>query len=62
MAILDRRAQAARIEMLGLSPRFDDLNEDLRQLGIEEFRASVRQQLAPLDAERFMSSATTVTG
>src|SRR5215471_14163789 len=31
MSALGRRAQIAGIEMLGLSPRFDDLNEDLRQ-------------------------------
>jgi hypothetical protein len=62
MATLGRRAEAARIEMLGLLPRFDDLNEDLRRLGIEEFRASVRQQLVPQDVERFMSLATVVTG
>ena len=62
MAILGRRAKTARIDMVGLSPRFDDLNEDLRQLGIEEFRTSVRQQLAPQDVERFMSLATIATG
>src|SRR5262245_25127979 len=60
MAALGRRAEVAGIEVLGLSPRFDDLNEDLRQLGIEEFWASVRQQLAPQDVERFMSLATVV--
>jgi hypothetical protein len=62
MASLGRRAENAGIEMLGLSPRFDDLNEDLRRLSIEEFRASVRQQLSPQDVMRFMSLATTVTG
>ncbi len=62
MATLGRRAKAARIDMLGLSPRFDDLNEDLRQLGIEEFRASVCQQLVPQDVERFVSLATVVAG
>jgi len=62
MASLGRRAENAGIEMLGLSPRFDDLNEDLRRLGIEEFRASVRQQLVPQDVVRFMTSDKTVTG
>jgi hypothetical protein len=56
MAHLRRRAKAAGIELLGLSSRFDDLNEDLRRLGIEAFRALVRQQLAPQDVRRFMSS------
>jgi hypothetical protein len=62
MTTLSCRAKAARIDMLGLSPRFDDLNEDLRQLGIEAFRASVRQRLAPQDVERFMSLAALATG
>jgi hypothetical protein len=62
MASLGRRTEAAGIQMHGLSPRFDDLNEDLRRLGIEEFRASVRQQLSSQDVMRFMSLATTVTG
>jgi hypothetical protein len=62
MASLGDRAEATGIEMLGLLPRFDDLNEDLRRLGIEEFRASVRRQLAPQDAARFMSLGTIVTG
>jgi hypothetical protein len=62
MASLGRRAEATGIEMLGLSPRFDDLNEDLLELGIDELRASVRQQLAPQDVARFMSLPTAVTG
>lgn len=62
MAILDRRAKAAGIEMLGLSPSFEDFNEDLRRLSIEVFRASVRQQLVPQDVVRFMTSNMTVTG
>jgi hypothetical protein len=62
MASLGRRAEAAGIEMLGLLPRFDDLNEDLRRLGVAEFRASVRQQLVPQDVVHFMSLATTGMG
>jgi hypothetical protein len=62
MASLDRRTEAAGIELFGLSPRFDDLNEDLRRLGIDEFRLSVRQQFVPQDAARFMSLGTIVTG
>jgi hypothetical protein len=62
MASLGHRAQAAGIETLGLSPRFDDFNEDLRRQGIEEFRASVRQQLALQDVVRFMPLATTGMG
>ena len=62
MASLDRRAKAAGIEMLVLSPRLDDLNEDLCRLGTDEFRASVRHQLDPQDVERFITSDMTVTG
>jgi hypothetical protein len=62
MASLHHRATAAGIGALGLSPRFDDFNEDLRRLGIEDFRASVRQQLVPQDVVRFMASDMTVTG
>src|ERR1044072_8374837 len=59
MASLHHRATAAGIETHGLSPRFDDFNEDLRQLGTDEFRASVRQQIVPQDVMRFMTSDMT---
>ena len=62
MASLHDRATAAGIEAFGLSPSFDDFNEDLRRLGIEDLRASVRQQLVPQDVVRFMTSDMTVTG
>jgi hypothetical protein len=62
MASLHHRATAAGIETHGLSPSFDDFNEDLRQLGTDELRASVRQQLVPQDVMRFMTSDMTVTG
>ena len=62
MASLGHRAEAAGIETLGLLPSFDDLNEDLRRLGVEQFRVLVRQGLAPQDAVRFMSLATTGMG
>lgn len=62
MASLRHRATAAGIETHGLSPSFDDFNEDLRQLGTDEFRASVRQQLVPQDVMRFMPSDMTGTG
>jgi hypothetical protein len=62
MASLVHRAETAGIEAVGLSPRFNDLNEDLRRLGVEEFRASVRWQLLPQGVAHFTSLATTVTG
>jgi hypothetical protein len=54
MASLGQRAEAVGIKTLGLSPRFDDFNEDLCRLGTENLRASVRQQLDPQDVVRFM--------
>ncbi len=49
------RAEAAGIEPFVLSPCFDDFNDDLRRLGIEGLRASVRRQLAPPDVVRFLA-------
>jgi hypothetical protein len=62
MASLNGRAQAAGIEAFTLSPTLGDFNEDLRHLGIEDLRASLRMQLAPEDVIRFMEWATAVTG
>ena len=62
MASLHHRATVAGIETHGLLPSFDDFNEDLRRLGTEVFRASLRQQLVPQDVVRFMTSDMTVTG
>ena len=59
MASLCNRADAAGIEPFVLSPCFDDFNEDLRRLGIEWLRASVRRQIAPQDVGRFVASAVT---
>jgi hypothetical protein len=52
---LTERANAAGIETITLSPRLGDFNDDLRMLGIAELRASLRVQLAPEDAKRFMT-------
>jgi hypothetical protein len=54
---LTQRANAAGIEAITLSPTFGDFNEDLRQLGIDAFRANLRVQLAPQDVARFMARA-----
>ena len=54
---LDRlfdRAHAARIDAVALSPQGDDFNADLRRIGIEALRATVRVQLVPEDVARFM--------
>ncbi|MDP2375272.1 toprim domain-containing protein [Reyranella sp.] len=61
MASVADRAQAAGIEALALSPRFDDFNVDLSRMGIDGLRASLRLQLAPEDVVRFMPGATIAT-
>jgi hypothetical protein len=48
------RAQAVGIEVLTLSPKLGDFNEDLRRLGRDELRSSVRGQIAPEDITRFV--------
>ena len=54
MARLAHRAQAAGIETIVLSPRLDDFNEDLRQLGMDALRAATQAQIAAQDVTRFM--------
>lgn len=58
---LARRAEAAGIEAIPLSPRLDDFNEDLRTFGVDELRATLRIQLAPADVVRLMPSAVAIT-
>jgi hypothetical protein len=53
MASLCHRAEAAGIEVRSLLPCFDDFNEDLRRVGAERLRTSMRRQLAPQDVVRF---------
>ena len=55
---LSRRAQAAGIEAVTLTPSLKDFNDDLRHLGVETLRAALREQLAPEDAVRFMAPAS----
>jgi hypothetical protein len=62
MASLCNRAEAAGIEVGGLSPCFDDFNEDLCRLGVERLRISMRRQLDPQDVVRFLALATAATG
>ncbi len=61
-AALTERAEAAGVEALVLSPQRDDFNEDLRAFGLSAVRASVRTQLAPHDAVRFMRRRMARTG
>ncbi len=52
------RANAAGIEAITLSPTHEDFNDDLRTLGVEALRTSLRAQIAPEDVARFMDSPT----
>ncbi len=56
VARLTERAEAAGVEAITLSPRLGDFNDDLRERGLAELRAHLRVQLAPEDAQRFMTS------
>ena len=62
LAALTERAEAAGVEALALSPRRGDFNEDLRAFGLRALRATLRIQLAPQDAARFMQHGMARTG
>jgi hypothetical protein len=49
LAALTKRAEAAGIETLALSPQAGDFNADLRTFGLGALRAALRIQLAPQD-------------
>jgi hypothetical protein len=53
---LVERARNAGIEAVVLSPVLGDLNEDLRQLGIDALRSALRVQIAPEDVSRFLAA------
>jgi len=55
------RAYEAGIDVIPLSPRLGDFNDDLRLLGLDTIRAAVRIQLAPQDVTRFMLVADRVS-
>ena len=48
------RARDGGIEVLVLSSRLGDFNDDLRRFGIDALRADLRTQLAPGDFSRFV--------
>ncbi|MGY3547395.1 DUF7146 domain-containing protein [Bradyrhizobium sp. USDA 4469] len=56
-AILTKRAEAAGIEAIALSPRLGDFNEDLHIFGLRALRAALRLQLVPEDVVRFLHSS-----
>lgn len=62
VAALTEAAEAAGVEALVLSPQLGDFNEDLLAFGLGAVRASVRAQLVPQDAVRFMRRRMARTG
>ncbi|MBB4427930.1 hypothetical protein GGD66_006516 [Bradyrhizobium sp. CIR48] len=56
-AILTQRAEATGIEVIALSPRLGDFNEDLHIFGLEALRAALLLQLVPEDVVRFLHSS-----
>ena len=62
LALLTERAAAAGIEVLALSPRRGDFNDDLQAFGLRELRAALRPQLAPQDAARYIPEAAATAG
>ena len=52
---LVERARDVGIEAVVLSPVLGDFNEDLRQLGIDALRATLRVQMVPEDVDRFFA-------
>ena len=57
LAVLSRRAESCGIEVIPLSPRSGDFNEDLHVFGGDALRAALRIQLAPEDVDRFLLPA-----
>ena len=52
--VLTRRAEAAGVESIVLSPQSKDFNDDLRNFGADAMKAALRTQLAPEDMARFL--------
>mgnify|MGYP003365210123 CR=1 FL=1 len=59
LAKLQARASDAGIEVIGLSPRLGDFNDDLRAFGRSALRAILHPQLAPADVARFLEAVGT---
>ncbi|SHM82996.1 DUF7146 domain-containing protein [Bradyrhizobium lablabi] len=54
VTVLTRRAEAAGVQAIVLSPQSKDFNDDLRNSGIDALSAALRIQLAPEDVARFL--------
>lgn len=57
MTTLIERANSAGIDAMVLTPQLGDFNEDLRLLGVDAVRATLRVQITPQDVTRFMLPA-----
>jgi hypothetical protein len=55
-------ATSAGIEVLTLSPRYGDFNDDLTAHGLDDLRAAVRPQIKPEDVDRFYGRGAATTG
>lgn len=55
VAALSERAGTAGIEVLTLSPKLGDFNDDLQAFGPEALQAALLVQMAPEDATRFIN-------
>jgi hypothetical protein len=55
-------ATSAGIEVLTLSPRHGDFNDDLTAHGLDNLRAAIRPQIAPEDVARFYGRGAATTG
>jgi hypothetical protein len=53
-AQLTERTIAEGIDAITLVPQLGDFNDDLRHIGEEALRATIRTQLAPQDVARFL--------
>ena len=62
LAALTKRAEAARIEVIALSPQKGDFNEDLHAFGLGALRAALLTQLAPEDVVRLTRQRAARTG
>jgi hypothetical protein len=62
LAALTERAAAAGIEVLALSPRRGDFNDDLQAFGPRELRAALRPQIASQDVMRFIPEVAATAG
>ena len=55
---LANRARATGIDVVRLTPRLGDFNDDLRAYGLDDLRAHIRLQLVPEDAVAFLDTGT----